>query len=53
MKSCKKKKQKKKSIDELKEIARLRRIKNWDKLTKEGQLLAFYNQKAAMQNEII
>ena len=29
-----------KSIDELKEIARLRRIKNWDKLTKEGLIIS-------------
>ena len=42
-----------KSIDELKEIARLRRIKNRDKLTKGGLLLAFQNQKTAMQNVII
>ena len=43
----------KKSIDELKEIARLRRIKNRDKLTKESLLLVFWNQKTAMQNVII
>ena len=33
------KKKIKKSIDELKEIARLRRIKNRDKLTKEGLII--------------
>ena len=30
----------KKSIDELKEIARLRRIKNWNKLAKEGLIIS-------------
>ena len=42
-----------KSIDELKEIARSRRIKNRDKLTKEGLVISLLKQKATMQNVII
>ena len=36
-----------KSIDELKEIARLRRIKNRDKLTKEGLIISLLNSKSS------
>ena len=42
-----KKKNKKKSIDELKEIARLRRIKNRDKLTKEGLIISLLQSESS------
>ena len=37
----------KKSIDELKEIARLRRIKNRDKLTKEGLIISLLKSESS------
>ena len=40
-------KKKKKSIDELKEIARLRRIKNRDKLTKEGLIISLLQSESS------
>ena len=36
-----------KSIDELKEIARLRRIKNWDKSTKEGLIISLLKSESS------
>ena len=39
--------QKKKSIDELREIARLRRIRNWDKLTKEGLIISLLKSESS------
>ena len=41
------KKLQKKSIDELKEIARLRRIKNRDKLTKEGLIISLLKSESS------
>ena len=43
----KKKKNKKKSIEELKENARLRRIKNRDKLTKEGLIISLLQSESS------
>ena len=40
-------KKKKKSVDELKEIARLRRIKNRDKLTKEGLIISLLQSESS------
>ena len=40
-------KQQRKSIDELKEIARLRRIKNRDKLTKEGLIISLLKSESS------
>ena len=36
-----------KAIDELKEIARLRRIKNWDKSTKEGLIISLLKSESS------
>ena len=41
-----------KSIDKLREIARLRRIKNSDNLTKEDLIISFLNQKVILWNVI-
>ena len=40
-------KKKKKSIDQLKEIARLRRIKSRDKLTKEGLIISLLQSESS------
>ena len=41
------KKQQRKPIDELKEIARLRRIKNRDKLTKQGLIISLLKSESS------
>ena len=44
---------KRKSIDELKETAKLRGIKNRGKIKKEGLITSLLNHRAAMLNVII